>query len=235
MPLEGLKIQKFVIQYWYQLNIGKQLVIVVFFIEILTYWIIPAGTLIEGVPFLLLEMNVEIKKIKKINRDSAWEKSIRARWGESLAESKLGYTPVPNIFLYAFKELNINPTEALFILQVMSYKWTVRKPFPSFKSISRDTGLSENTIRSCARSLENKNLIKREFRRGHSSEINFQPLIFKLEVLNSVYMKNLHSIRKTKKPYQNSETKEDELRRLNKGTFNKVGELIQTRKLPSYE
>lgn len=172
---------------------------------------------------------------KKENTNTVWEKSIRARWGSTLANSKLGYTPVPNIFLYAFKELNINPTEAFIIIYIMSYKWTVRKPYPSLKTIAQDTGLSESTVRSCVRNLEKKELLKREFRRGHSSEINSEPLVFKLQIFDSIYRKNQHSIRINKKLYQNSESKEDELRRLNKGPFNKVGEIIQPRGVSSYE
>lgn len=138
-----------------------------------------------------------------------YEKSFRARWGESL--TKQGFTQVSNAFLVHYSELGITTEEALFIIHVLRYKWTVEYPFPSFETIATQMGKSRGTVQGYARSLEEKGFLKRKFRKNQSSKIDFSKLI---EMLTNSACQNLNKIpiEKSTTPYLNVDTKEDPVR-----------------------
>jgi DNA-binding transcriptional MocR family regulator len=107
------------------------------------------------------------------------QSSFNNKWGDDL--QALGYTAVPNCLLTCQAQLGIASCELNILLQVLSFKFDTRHPFPSLRAISKQTGLAVNTIRRNLRSLENKGMIKRLYRTGDTNLYDIEPLIRLLE------------------------------------------------------
>lgn len=164
------------------------------------------------------------------NVDTAkFEKSIRGRWGASLANSKSGYVTLPNVLLNYYSLLGMSEIELVFILQVMSYKWTSAKPYPSFNTIAHKMGKSRDTVQGYARSLESKRLLKRVQRTGYSSKIDVSPLIQILEEIVPYHNSDRDFIKKIISPYLDPNTKEDSVKRLNKEGLVSIKELVSNK------
>lgn len=139
-----------------------------------------------------------------------YEKSFRSRWSEGL--QKDGFTLIANAFLRNYYRIGITIEEAMFIIHCFEYKWTVRSPYPSLKTISKEMGMSRNTVQRYARSLENKGYLKRIMQKGAPSEINLEPLI---KTLEQVPYLNLNIIQKCTEHHPNLDTKEEPIRKNN--------------------
>lgn len=144
------------------------------------------------------------------------EKSFRAQWSESL--TKHGFTQISNVFLTNYHNLGISTGESLFIIHCFKFKWGIKKPFPSFRTISKEMGKNRCAVQRYARNLETKGFIQRNSRQGMSNQIDLSPLIRQLETICS----NLHKdvVQKSLGPYSNLHTKEDELRKTNNNIKN---------------
>ncbi len=143
------------------------------------------------------------------NKFINYEKSVRARWGEPLTE--YGFTAISNVFLLNYFTLGITTEEALFIIHVLKFKWTVEDPFPSFETIATQMGKTRGTIQKYARSLEGKGLMQRRFRENQPSKIDFSNLIKML--INTVRQNpDRGPIKKSTPIYSNLDTKEDPLK-----------------------
>lgn len=94
-----------------------------------------------------------------------------------------GFTAVPSVFLDRYHELDVTSAEAMVIVHLLSYKWSSRNPFPRLAVLAEKMGLTTTSVRSHLRSLENKGLLKRVSRAGHSNEFDLAPLFAKLEDL----------------------------------------------------
>ncbi len=162
---------------------------------------------------------------KKQNTDNR-EKSIRARWSSSL-ETK-GFTPISNIFLEYSALLGITTPEALFLIHLFSYKWTVDSPYPSLTTIALKMGVKEGAVRKYARDLERKGFIKRILRKGETSRYNLDPLIKKLEDILPYQKTSRESIKKITSPSSSFDTKEEPLLKKYKNDFpfKRMGEII---------
>lgn len=117
----------------------------------------------------------EQKKIPRPGR----ERSFRARWGSTL--SARGVTPIANLFLDNYIKMGLNAMEAMFIIHLFSYKWTVDAPFPSLITISTKMGKSVDTVRRICRELEEKGFLKRNLRTGQTSTYDLNVLIKRIE------------------------------------------------------
>src|SRR5260370_23363755 len=74
-----------------------------------------------------------------------------------------GFLVVPAKYLARYSTLNLTTNEAMFVLQLMTFKWDSEAPFPSYATIARRMGVSEKMVRRYARSLEGKGLLRRQF------------------------------------------------------------------------
>lgn len=94
------------------------------------------------------------------------DRSFVARWQyEELFDQ--GFVAIPTRFLQLYANLRphpLTPGEAIFVMQLMSFKWTADAPFPGYKKIARRMGLSDKMVRKYAQSLEAKGYVKRETR-----------------------------------------------------------------------
>ena len=105
--------------------------------------------------------------------------SIVARWGGDETILAEGFLPVPHVFLRFAKEI-LTPVETLFVIQLMSWKWDASAPFPDYGAIAERMGVSVPYTRKIARSLEGKNLLKRQVRRGQTNLFDLTPLFKRL-------------------------------------------------------
>lgn len=106
-------------------------------------------------------------------------RSYAARWKhEKLFEQ--GYVAVPVTFLQHYAKLKhyggLTHAEAMFVLQVMAFKWDERAPFPSYALLAQRLGTSLKTVQRQAQALERKGYIKRETRTGRSNAFEFSAL-----------------------------------------------------------
>lgn len=105
------------------------------------------------------------------------DRSFTARWkhGELFAR---GYLPVPAQFLFHYAKLKpqLTATEAMFVLQLMSFKWDANHPFPSCSTIAKRMGVTDKMVRRYAKSLEEKQYLVRNQRNGRSNTYDLTPL-----------------------------------------------------------
>lgn len=108
---------------------------------------------------------------------------IGARWGNKpeirASLDKHGFVGVPAVFLRRMSSVGgygLTPAEAMFIIQVMSYKWSADAPFPAYKSIAERIGVSEVYARKLAKSLEQKGLLRRIRQKGTMNRYDLSPL-----------------------------------------------------------
>ena len=107
--------------------------------------------------------------------------TLIARWGkhEALFSSRQGWLGVPDAFLRYYDKLQpygLTTAEAMFVLQLMAYKWTEEAPFPSYNTLSARMGVTTKMARRYAKSLEEKGYLKRTARIGSSNKFELQPL-----------------------------------------------------------
>lgn len=105
------------------------------------------------------------------------------RWTESLIKG--GFTPVSDFFLKNYSALvpPISTPEALFIIHLVSFKWTSKAPRPSMRRIAERMAVSEVSVRGYARSLEDKKYLLRIMRVGRTNQFRLRPLFNALEAL----------------------------------------------------
>lgn len=109
-------------------------------------------------------------------------RSLAARWGsQQLFEE--GFVGVPAGFLRCYTLLNLSNSEAMFVLQLMSFKWNENAPFPSYKTLAQRMGITTEMARRHAKSLEDKHLLVRVKRTGQSNAFDLRPLSSALEQL----------------------------------------------------
>lgn len=110
-------------------------------------------------------------------------RSIAVRWGGHDVIVRDGFVPVVNTLLrYGanLKPFSLQPTEMMFVIQIMSFKWDEDAPFPSYGTIAKHMGISPEYARKLARQLETKGFLRRRFRNSSTNEFDFTPLFNKL-------------------------------------------------------
>jgi hypothetical protein len=95
-------------------------------------------------------------------------RSATARWGKQ--DTRLfreGWLSVPNKFLRCYTALNppLSSGEALFVLQLMTFKWDDAAPFPSYGRIAKTMGVTDKMARRYAQSLQKKGYLVRQFQK----------------------------------------------------------------------
>lgn len=110
------------------------------------------------------------------------DRAFAARWkhGELFAR---GWLPVPAQFLFQYAKLkpHLTATEAMFVLQLMSFKWDAKHPFPNCSTLAGRMGVTDKMIRRYAKSLEEKGYLERTQRNGRSNMYDLTPLFNALQ------------------------------------------------------
>lgn len=112
---------------------------------------------------------------------STVNRKLAARWGghESFFTRPEGWVGIPDAFLRhcaKLKPYGLTAGEAMFVLQLMSYKWTEDAPFPSYKTVAKRMGITDKMARRYAAALESKGYLRREPRIGSTNRFNLSPL-----------------------------------------------------------
>jgi DNA-binding transcriptional regulator YhcF (GntR family) len=104
--------------------------------------------------------------------------SIADQWGETVGIFKAGFLSVPTRFLrgYALTKPSLSTEEAMFLLQLMTFKWGVDQPYPSLPRIGRMMGVSARTASRYASTLEKKGYLKRVQREGTTNQFDLTGL-----------------------------------------------------------
>jgi hypothetical protein len=82
-------------------------------------------------------------------------RSLAKRWGnhESLLEG--GWVGVPVAFLSNYGNLiqygGLTSAEAMFVLQLMAFKWSEEAPFPSYTTLAKRMGITDKQARRYAK------------------------------------------------------------------------------------
>ena len=116
------------------------------------------------------------------------DRSVAARWTARLAAN---FTPVSRVFLENLPKLRphdgargLNATEAMVVIQLVSYKWDSRAPFPALTTIAERMDLNVRTVRAAVKRLEDLKYLRREFSpNGGPSRYHFDGLFQALEAI----------------------------------------------------
>jgi hypothetical protein len=103
------------------------------------------------------------------------------RWGGEELFRELfgkGYVPVPSLFLQHYARLipPLNSGEAMFVLQLMDFKWDAKHPFPGYKTIAKRMGVTDKMARTHAKNLETSKYLIRHMRVGRTNRFDLTPL-----------------------------------------------------------
>lgn len=109
-------------------------------------------------------------------------------WGEILDE---GFTSVPNILLRYRSRIGLKPKHVMLIIDIMSYKWDSKYPFPSYSTLASRSGIEERSVKRITQDLEELGLLIKSPRFDEetgaqvTTVFDFRPLVQKLiEELN---------------------------------------------------
>lgn len=101
------------------------------------------------------------------------------RWGGDKRIMAEGWVAVPTSFLTGFRSIRpygLTAAEALFVLELMVFKWDAKQPYPSYATLAERMGVSIPYARKLARSLQTKGYLYRTFRKGETNQFDLQPL-----------------------------------------------------------
>jgi DNA-binding MarR family transcriptional regulator len=104
-------------------------------------------------------------------------RSFSARWKHPELFVR-GYVPVPLLFFEHYAQLKpfcLTTGEAMFVLHLMQFKWDSEAPFPGYKRIAAQMGISHKMARAHAKSLETKGLLIREMRVSQTNRFDLTP------------------------------------------------------------
>lgn len=110
--------------------------------------------------------------------DNSTASKLAKRWGghDVLFSKPEGWVGVPDAFLRLYSKLQLTVGEAMFIVQLMTFKWTANAPFPSYKRLAKRMGLTDKMLRRYAAQVEAKGYLRRQARIGSTNSFDLQPL-----------------------------------------------------------
>lgn len=98
------------------------------------------------------------------------------RWGNRERMFSVGFLVVPTKYLSHYSELGLSASEAMFVLQLMTFKWDAKAPFPTYATLAARMGVSEKMVRRYARNLERRGLLRRRFQRRSANRFDLSML-----------------------------------------------------------
>jgi hypothetical protein len=128
------------------------------------------------------------------------KKTVMARWTHSELFDG-GFVGVPTRFLELYPKLKPSLTsgEAIFVIQLMSFKWDEKDPFPSYKTLGERMGTSAKTAQRHAATLEGKKYLTRIQRIGDSNKFDLSKLFNALLVAKNQAASKGRKIKRGKK------------------------------------
>lgn len=86
---------------------------------------------------------------------------VGARWTRRIASR--GFAPIAQVFLsaYAQKPLGLSTTEAMLVIQLISFKWTAEAPFPRVRVLAQRLGVTTRAVSMQLKRLEERGFVAR--------------------------------------------------------------------------
>jgi hypothetical protein len=106
-------------------------------------------------------------------------RSATQRWGDQGTKLfRQGWLSVPTKFLRSYTALNppLSSGEALFVLQLMTFKWDDAAPFPSYGRIAKAMGVTDKMARRYAQSLQKKGYLMRQYQKRAPNKFDLSRL-----------------------------------------------------------
>ncbi len=102
---------------------------------------------------------------------------FQSKWGYA---GTLGFSQVPDVLLKSQRQLGLDCTELVILLNVLSHWWFKdRNPFPTTFTLANRAGVSMRTAQRAIKSMEAKGLISKT-RGANGREYDLEPLVNKL-------------------------------------------------------
>src|SRR6266850_1694389 len=107
----------------------------------------------------------EVRSAKILRPGTDGPRSATERWGGNEILFSDGFLSVPVRFLRRYASLNppLTHGEALFVLQLMTFKWERAAPFPAYMRIAKSMGVTDKMARRYAQRLQKKGYLIRQF------------------------------------------------------------------------
>jgi len=107
---------------------------------------------------------------------------IALRWGGDPDLFRDGFLVVPIRLLrgYALAKKSLTTSEAMLLLEIMTFKWGEQAPYPSYERLGQIMGVSARMVARYAKSLEKKGYVKLSRRQGTSNEFDLTPLFLRI-------------------------------------------------------
>lgn len=123
------------------------------------------------------DFGLESQSPEHFVRTAGINQSLSGRWGSGEVFVN-GFLAVPILFLKTYANLNppLTPAEAMFVLELMAYKWTKEHPFPSYETLARRMNVTDKMVRRYAQKLEDKHYLQRRFRKNQTNEFDLSGL-----------------------------------------------------------
>jgi hypothetical protein len=110
-------------------------------------------------------MSGRTEKPVRANSAGVHPRSFTERWGGNPRIFADGFLGVPTKFLRQYASLRppLTSGEALFVLQLMTFKWESAAPYPSYQRIANAMGVTDKMARRYAQKLQKKGYLIRLF------------------------------------------------------------------------
>jgi hypothetical protein len=112
--------------------------------------------------------------------DNTVNRSLVTRWGNHNSLFDNGWVGVPIAFLSNYGKLiqygGLTAAEAMFVLQLMAFKWDQNAPYPSYATVAKRMNITDKQVRRYAKALEDKGFLNRTARIGATNAFDLQPL-----------------------------------------------------------
>ena len=112
-----------------------------------------------------------------------WSNTVASRLTPELARA---WIPVPSALFRRMKDLELRPSELVFLLFALDGRRSEREPIVSLTQVSAKTGVSTKTLGRATQRLDQLGLIRKRSsgsRRDRSRNYDIRPLLFRLEDL----------------------------------------------------
>lgn len=138
-----------------------------------------------GFPKSLIQRGFQMEPLKNVfpfpavEENATVNRKLVNRWGGNDALFTQGFVGVPVSFLRLYSKLRpyaLTIGEAMFVVQLMAFKWNNQAPFPAYTTLADRLGTGDKMARRYAKALEEKGYLKRQKRSGRSNSFDLSPL-----------------------------------------------------------
>jgi Helix-turn-helix domain len=131
------------------------------------------------VSFATLDSELEpLRSSEQLIRTAGVRQTLSGRWGSSNEVFADGFLAVPTLFLKLYANLNppLTPAEAVFVLELMTFKWDTKHPYPSYETLAERMNVTDKMVRRYAQKLEDKHYVRRVYRKNQPNEFDLTGL-----------------------------------------------------------